>query len=54
MENDLKDFTDKQEAKQPCQNFVVRTNQVHENQFGKGMWCKLPENGRTTVKIYLR
>ena len=94
MENDLKDFTDKQEAKtetaekkefkeitlkfgkglvgdefqgkdgntyrqimippneetkQPWQSFVVRTNQVHENQFGKGMWCKLPENGSTTV-----
>ena len=94
MENDLKDFTDKQEAKtetaekpeykeitlkfgknfvgdefqgkdgntyrqimippneetkQPWQSFVVRANQVHENQFGKGMWCKLPENGSTTV-----
>ena len=22
---------------------------MHENQFGKGMWCKLPANGTTTL-----
>ena len=38
-----------EENKQPWQTFVVKANQVHENQFGKGMWCKLPENGSTTV-----
>lgn len=38
-----------EETKQPWQTFVVKSNQVHENQFGKGMWCKLPEEGSTTV-----
>ena len=31
------------------QTFVVKSNHVHENQFGKGMWCKLPANGSTTL-----
>lgn len=34
----------------PWQSFVVKANHVHENQFGKGMWCKLPANGSTTVQ----
>lgn len=38
-----------EETKQPWQTFVVKSNQVHENQFGKGMWCKLPAEGGTTV-----
>lgn len=38
-----------EEIKQPWQTFVVKSNQVHENQFGKGMWCKLPAEGSTTV-----
>lgn len=38
-----------EETKQPWQTFVVKSNQVHENQFGKGMWCKLPAEGSTTV-----
>lgn len=38
-----------EETKQPWQTFVVKSNQVHENQFGKGMWCKLPAEGNTTV-----
>lgn len=33
----------------PWQTFVVKSNQVHENQFGKGMWCKLPADGQTTI-----
>ena len=33
----------------PWQTFVVKANHVHENQFGKGMWCKLPANGTTTL-----
>ena len=38
-----------EEVKQPWQTFVVKANQVHENQYGKGMWCKLPADGSTTV-----
>ena len=34
----------------PWQTFVMRENQVHENQYGKGMWCKLPADGNTTVQ----
>ena len=33
----------------PWQTFVVKANHVHENQYGKGMWCKLPANGSTTL-----
>ena len=33
----------------PWQTFVVKANHVHENQFGKGMWCKLPAEGSTTL-----
>ncbi len=36
--------------KRPWRTFVVKANRVHENQFGKGLWCKLPANGSTTVK----
>jgi len=36
--------------KTPWQTFVLRSNQVHENQFGKGMWCKLPADGMTTIQ----
>ena len=34
----------------PWQTFVVRANHVHENQFGKGMWIKLPAQGHTTLR----
>ncbi|MBQ4481770.1 MAG: hypothetical protein II966_00915 [Lachnospiraceae bacterium] len=34
----------------PWQTFVVKANHVHENQFGKGMWCKLPAEGTTTLR----
>ena len=37
------------EDHRPWQTFVVKSNHVHENQFGKGMWCKLPTNGSTTL-----
>ncbi len=33
----------------PWQTFVVKSNHVHENQFGKGMWCKVPAEGHTTL-----
>ena len=35
--------------KTPWASFVVRSNAVHEDQFGKGMWTKLPSEGSTTV-----
>lgn len=36
--------------RRPWQTFVARANQVHENQFGKGVWMKLPAEGYTTLK----
>ena len=36
--------------KSPWASFVVKSNQVHEDKFGKGMWTKLPAEGSTTVK----
>ncbi len=40
--------------KRPWQTFVVRSNHVHENQYGKGMWCKLPAEGHTTLRRSMR
>ncbi len=34
----------------PWQTFVVKANHVHDNQFGKGMWIKLPAEGHTTLR----
>ncbi len=34
----------------PWQSFVVKSNHVHPNKFGKGMWIKLPADGHTTLK----
>ena len=36
--------------KSPWATFVVRANAVHDDQFGKGMWVKLPAEGSTTVR----
>ena len=33
----------------PWQEFVLGSNKVHENQYGKGLWAKIPEEGHTTV-----
>ena len=33
----------------PWQSFVLGVNQVHENQYGKGLWAKLLLDGHTTV-----
>lgn len=33
----------------PWESFVVPANFVHENQYGKGMWMKLPEDGVTKL-----
>ena len=38
-----------EEVKQPWQTFVVKANQVHENQYGKGLWAKIPADGSTVV-----
>lgn len=42
------------EDKRAWQTFVVKSNHVHENQFGKGMWCKLPAEGSTTLHRRVR
>lgn len=39
-----------QSDKSPWASFVAREKSVHENQFGKGMWIKLPAEGSTTIK----
>ena len=33
----------------PWESFVVPANFVHENQYGKGIWMKLPEDGVTKL-----
>ncbi len=35
--------------KTPWEHFVLPANHVHENQFGKGLWAKIPENGETKL-----
>ena len=34
----------------PWATFVVKSNAVHEDKFGKGMWLKLPAEGHTTIQ----
>lgn len=34
----------------PWQTFVAKSNHVHEDKFGKGMWIKLPSEGHTTLR----
>ena len=34
----------------PWASFVLPRNHVHENQYGKGLWAKLPENGHTGIQ----
>lgn len=38
-----------EQDKTPWASFVVPANHVHDNQFGKGVWIKIPEQGRTTL-----
>ncbi len=33
----------------PWQEFVLGAKQVHENQYGSGLWAKIPAEGHTTV-----
>ncbi len=34
----------------PWATFVAKSNAVHEDKFGKGMWIKLPADGHTTIQ----
>ena len=38
----------------PWKTFVVRANAVHDDQYGKGAWTKLPAEGHTTVRRAVR
>ena len=31
----------------PWESFVISPRMIHDNQFGKGVWMKLPEDGTT-------
>ena len=33
----------------PWQEFVLANKHVHENQYGKGLWAKIPADGTTVV-----
>ena len=33
----------------PWMSFVLSAKAVHENQYGKGLWAKIPADGNTTV-----
>ena len=35
--------------KTPWESFVLPAKSVHENQYGKGLWAKIPAEGTTTV-----
>ena len=35
--------------KTPWASFVLPAKAVHENQYGKGLWAKIPADGATTV-----
>ena len=35
--------------KTPWSSFVLPAKAVHENQYGKGLWAKIPAEGKTTV-----
>ena len=35
--------------KSPWASFVLPAKSVHENQYGKGLWAKIPAEGTTTV-----
>ncbi len=35
--------------KRSWESFVVPANRVHDNQFGKGVWMKLPQDATTTL-----
>lgn len=40
--------------KQPWQSFVLRNDQIHQNENGKSVWCRMTKDGETTVKRNVR
>ena len=36
--------------KTPWASSVISPKMIHDNQFGKGVWMKLPENGTTRIR----
>ena len=36
--------------KTPWASFVISPKMIHDNQFGRGVWMKLPEDGITRIK----
>lgn len=38
----------------PWESFVISPKMIHDNQFGKGVWMKLPENGMTRLSRSVR
>lgn len=38
----------------PWESFVISPKMIHENQFGKGVWMKLPEDGTTRLSRSVR
>ena len=38
------------EDKSPWATFVLKSNQIHEDKYGSGMWAKIPSEGSTTIR----
>lgn len=38
----------------PWESFVISPKMIHDNQFGKGVWMKLPEDGTTRISRSVR
>lgn len=38
----------------PWESFIISPKMIHDNQFGKGVWMKLPEDGTTKVSRSVR
>ncbi len=38
----------------PWESFVISPKMIHDNQFGKGVWMKLPEDGTTRLSRSVR
>ncbi len=51
---DQKCCSQNQIQQSPWARFVLPAKAVHENQYGKGLWAKMPADGHTTLtKPYL-
>ena len=40
--------------KTPWASFVISPKMIHDNQYGKGVWMKLPEDGTTRLSRSVR